>query len=185
MDDVSAALQFALGLDHEPADFGVVQMACRAVVVYVVTIIMVRLAQRRFLGRATAFDVILGIMLGSIVSRAVTGNAPLVPTLAAAAVLIVVHWVISWLSYRSHAFGIAVKGRSRVLIKDGDLDRAAMRATHISEHDLRESLRSVGLAGYDEVSEARLERSGLVSVIRAQPASEREPRRPAIHTGMD
>jgi uncharacterized membrane protein YcaP (DUF421 family) len=37
------------------------------------------------MGEATAFDVILGIMVGSIVSQAITGNAPLVPALAAIA----------------------------------------------------------------------------------------------------
>jgi hypothetical protein len=59
-------------------------MALRAVVVYVVTVIIVRLGKKRFMGKGTAFDVILGIMLGSIVSRAITGNAPFFPALAAA-----------------------------------------------------------------------------------------------------
>jgi uncharacterized membrane protein YcaP (DUF421 family) len=144
---------------------------------------MVRIAKKRFLGRATAFDVILGIMLGSIVSRAVTGNSPLGPTLAAAAVLIALHWVFSGLSFRSHRFGILVKGRSRVLIRDGTLDREAMQATHMTEHDLREDLRSAGCASYDEVAEARLERSGQVSVIRAEPSG--EPARTRRQSGMD
>jgi hypothetical protein len=60
------------------------QMALRAVVVYVVTVIIVRLGKKRFMGQGTAFDVILGIMLGSIVSRAITGNAPFFPALATA-----------------------------------------------------------------------------------------------------
>jgi hypothetical protein len=34
-------------------------------------------------GEATAFDMLLGIMVGSIVSRVITGNAPLGPALAA------------------------------------------------------------------------------------------------------
>jgi hypothetical protein len=40
---------------------------------------MVRFDKRAFMGKATALDVILGIMVGPIVSRAITGNAPLVP----------------------------------------------------------------------------------------------------------
>jgi hypothetical protein len=35
------------------------------------------------MGQGTAFGVILGTMLGSIVSRAITGNAPFLPALAA------------------------------------------------------------------------------------------------------
>jgi hypothetical protein len=43
------------------------------------------------MGEAPAFDMMLGIMVGSIVSRAITGNAPLVPALAATATLIALH----------------------------------------------------------------------------------------------
>jgi uncharacterized membrane protein YcaP (DUF421 family) len=46
------------------------------------------------MGKAPAFDMMLGIMVGSIVSRAITGNAPLVPTLAATATLIALHSVL-------------------------------------------------------------------------------------------
>src|SRR3954467_15198928 len=45
--------------------------------------------------RATAFDVILGIMLGSMVSRAIAGTAPFLPTLAASSTLLAVHWLFS------------------------------------------------------------------------------------------
>jgi hypothetical protein len=38
---------------------------------------MVRFDKRGFMGKATAFD----MMLGSIVSRAITGNAPMGPAL--------------------------------------------------------------------------------------------------------
>ena len=82
----------------------------RAVVVYVVTVLMVRLGKKRFMGQSTAFDVILGIMLGSVVSRAITGNAPFFPALSAAAVLLAMHWLFSALAFRSHLFGEAIKG---------------------------------------------------------------------------
>ena len=79
MDEVEALLASALGLGLEGERLGAAQMALRAVVVYVVTVAFARLGKKRFMGRATAFDVILGIMLGSIVSRAITGNAPFCP----------------------------------------------------------------------------------------------------------
>ena len=87
-------------------------MGLRAVLVYVVTVLMVRLAKKRFMGRASAFDVILGIMLGSIVSRAVTGNAPFLPTLVAAGALLVMHAVFSGIALRWHAFGGLIKSSS-------------------------------------------------------------------------
>ena len=169
MDGIEAALRWVLGLGTQSKELGIGQMALRAVVVYVVTVLMVRLGKKRFMGQSTAFDVILGIMLGSIVSRAVTGNAPFFPALVAASVLLAMHWLFSALAVRSHLFGRAIKGEPRVLVRDGALDREAMRRAHISEHDLREDLRGEGVSRLERVAEARLERSGRLSVIEAQP----------------
>lgn len=93
-----------MGLGLESKDINVLQTGLRAAIVYLVTVLIVRLAKKRFMGQATAFDVILGIMIGSIVSRAVTGNAPLLPTLAATAVLLGMHWLFSGIAMRWHGF---------------------------------------------------------------------------------
>jgi uncharacterized membrane protein YcaP (DUF421 family) len=162
-------VQAALGLGLESRDLGVVQMGLRAAIVFIVTLTVVRLGKKRFLGRATAFDVILSIMLGSIVSRGVTGNAPLVPTLGAAAVLMLMHWLFSAIALRWHGFGALVKGRPRLLVRDGQTEDHAMRAAHMTEHDLWEDLRGKSVSRLEEVAEARLERSGQLSVIKAKP----------------
>ena len=162
-------LQAALGTGLESKDMGVLQMGLRAAIVFVVTVAIVRLGKKRFLGRATAFDVILGIMLGSIVSRAVTGNAPLVPALGAAAVLMLMHWLFSAIALRWHGFGALVKGQPRLLVQDGRPRDDAMRASHMTEHDLWEDLRGKSVSSLAEVKEARLERSGQLSVIKAKP----------------
>ena len=168
MDQIEAALRFLLGLGLESKELTLGQMVVRAAVVYVVTVAVVRLAKKRFMGRATAFDVILGIMLGSVVSRAITGNAPLFPALAAAATLVGMHWVFSAIAVRWHGFGLAVKGQSRQLVRDGKADPEQLWTAHMTEHDLREDLRAQGVSGLEEVREARLERSGQVSVIKAK-----------------
>ncbi len=168
MDAVHDALREALGLGLESRDIGVWQMGLRAAIVYVVTVLMVRLAKKRFMGRATAFDVILGIMLGSIVSRAVTGNAPFLPALAATAVLIAMHWLFSSIALRWHGFGSVIKGSPRLLIRDGQVDGRALRTSHMTEHDLWEDLRGKSVSDLRQVAEARLERNGSLSVVRAK-----------------
>jgi uncharacterized membrane protein YcaP (DUF421 family) len=65
MDEIEGVLQLVLGLGLESKDINALQMGLRAVVVYVVTVLMVRLGKKRFMGRATAFDVILGIGLAN------------------------------------------------------------------------------------------------------------------------
>jgi uncharacterized membrane protein YcaP (DUF421 family) len=70
-----------LGIGLDIADVGPLQMALRTVVIYAFTLAIVRLGSKRFLSQATAFDAIVGIMLGSVMSRAINGSAPFVPTL--------------------------------------------------------------------------------------------------------
>ncbi|MBP2312582.1 DUF421 domain-containing protein [Azospirillum soli] len=170
MDEIAAVVRFALGLGLDGKELGLGQMVLRAVVVYVVTVAMVRLGKKRFMGKATAFDVILGIMLGSVVSRAITGNAPFVPALGAAAMLIALHAAISAIGCRFHGFGWLVKGDARLLVRDGTVDWAAMRRAHLTQRDLDEDLRRHGMTGVDQVTEARLERNGDISVIKAKSA---------------
>jgi uncharacterized membrane protein YcaP (DUF421 family) len=158
-----------LGVGLEARDINLWQMGLRAAVVYLVTLAIVRMAKKRFMGQATAFDVILGIMLGSIVSRAITGNAPLLPALGAAAVLVALHWLFSGIALRWHGFGHAIKGRSAILIQHGKVDAEAMRRSHMTEHDLWEDLRGKSVSEVGQVAEARLERSGQLSVITAKP----------------
>jgi uncharacterized membrane protein YcaP (DUF421 family) len=169
VDGIEGLLRLALGLGAEGKELTVAQVALRAVVVYVATVLVVRLGKKRFMGRSSAFDVILGIMLGSVVSRAITGNAPFVPALFAAAVLLGMHWLFSALAFRSHVFGKAIKGQPRLLVRGGEIDREAMRQAHMSERDLWEDLRGKSVASLAQVSEARLERSGRLSVIKARP----------------
>jgi uncharacterized membrane protein YcaP (DUF421 family) len=167
MGSVTQFFDGMLGLSASSAD-GVTtaQAGARAVVVYLVLILFVRLGKKRFFGKATAFDVVLVIMIGSLASRAVSGTAPFVATLAATFILIGVHWLISYFAESSPTFSFLIKGRDTRLIKDGRVDRKALRDAHMSPDDLAEDLRQHGIATHEEVKEAHLERSGRLSVIK-------------------
>lgn len=166
-------IQALLGLGIEVVDVSAVQMALRTILVSLFTLTIVRLGSKRFLAEPTAFDVIVGIMLGSIMSRAINGSAPFVPTLLSGVVLLGLHWIIAFLAYHIDWFGPIVKGNPVVLIKNGQVQQQAMRRTGLSTQDLEQAVRQTAqqtdLAG---VQSAYLERSGSISVIRKQP----EPR---------
>lgn len=168
MDGVLEAVGRLLGVERDVADVTSGQMALRTVVVYAFALLIIRLGSKRFLSQASAFDVIVAIMIGSIASRAINGSAPFVPTLASAAVLVAVHWLLAALANRIDWLGPIVKGRPTRLIVDGVFDRAAMRRAGLSEHDLEQALRSqAGLTDPARVRLATLERDGTISVLPA------------------
>lgn len=167
MDTTYRWLDTVLGLHaSRAAELGLGQTCARAFVVYLVLIAYVRFAKKRFLSEATAFDAILVITIGSLASRAISGNAPLGTTLAATLVLIAMHWVMSYVTQDWPALGALLKGNDTVLIRNGRIDRKALRAAHMAMDDLAEDLRQQGVDDPATVKEARLERSGKLSVVR-------------------
>lgn len=56
------------------------QMCVRAAVVFAYGVLAFRLTYRRFFGQSTDFDIVVAILIGSTLSRALTGNARLFPT---------------------------------------------------------------------------------------------------------
>jgi len=155
-----------MGLSLKSEQLGFGHMAARAVVMYVALIFVVRSAKKRFLSNATAFDFILTVMVGAVAGRAMTGGAPFFATLLGVMVLVGMHWSFSALAQRSRGFGNLVKGHSTLLVSHGKVDQDALSAAHMSMDDLREDLRDKGVRDPAEVDEARLERSGKLSVLK-------------------
>jgi uncharacterized membrane protein YcaP (DUF421 family) len=166
MDKASHYVELLLGLSAKPDDITFGQIALRAILVYSALIAFVRMGKKRSLGQATPFDAVLIILIGSIASRAVSGTTPFFTTLFAVAMLIFLHFLMSYLSCLSMSFGSLIKGHPTVLIRDGRVNRQALRAAHMSDDDLEEDLRKEGVGSPTEVGEARLERDGKLSVLR-------------------
>ena len=61
-----------------------------------------------------------------------------------------------------------IKGRPRVLVRDGRKDEEAMRTTHLTNIDLEEDLRRHGMTGIEGIAEARLERNGDISIVKSK-----------------
>jgi uncharacterized membrane protein YcaP (DUF421 family) len=165
VEDIAIWIGWTLGLDED--ELGIRHMVVRAIVVFAIAVVIVRLGEKRFISENTAFDVILGVMLGSVVSRAITGQSPFIPTLCAAFMLVGLHWLLAQIAFRSDRFGTLIKGNTRVLIRDGEVDWDAMSRSNLSQDDLLGALRlQASLSDWDMVREARPERNGQISVIR-------------------
>jgi uncharacterized membrane protein YcaP (DUF421 family) len=156
-----------LGLESHQLHFS--HMAWRAVVVFCVAVALARIADRRFMGRNACYDFMLGIILGSVLSRGVNGQAAFFPTLGASALLVIMHRLVGAVAYHSHWFSCLVKGQYRILVHDGRVDRDEMRRNHITIDDLEENLRMRGnVARVEDAAEARLERNGNISVVKRE-----------------
>ncbi len=159
-------LQAAFGWGLDPAHYNALQVTLRALVVYAAGLAIIRITNNRFLGKRAAFDIILGFILGSLLSRTINGSGPLFGSLAAVVVLMALHWLLTLTGFRFPAFGDVIKGRPLPLVRDGKVLPREMAQSHIGEEDLNEALRLHGkILRPEDVIEARIERSGDISVV--------------------
>ena len=155
-----------LGLGVEPKDLTFVQISLRGIIVFLATMIMVRLGHKRSLARKTPFDAVLLVILASVLARAINGSSAFFATLGGGVVLVLLHRLLAYLAFYSHGFGILVKGKADVIVCDGECDFPVMRRNHVSTHDLDEDMRlSAHTDDLSSIRVARVERSGDISFI--------------------
>ena len=160
-------LETLLGLSVEPKNLTFVQISLRGIIVFIAALAMVRLGHKRSLSHKTPFDAVLLVILASVLSRAINGSAAFLATLGGGVVLVLLHRLFAHLAYYSHGFGILVKGKPDIIVRDGECDFRMMRRNHISTHDLEEDLRlDAHLDDLSKVRLARVERSGNISFIK-------------------
>jgi uncharacterized membrane protein YcaP (DUF421 family) len=161
------ALNSLLGSGREATELTVLQVVLRAVVVFFISLAIVRIANKRFFARKTAFDYILGFILASMLARAINGSEQLGPTIAAGFTLALLHRGLGWLACWWPALSGVIKGHSQTLIEHGEVNKEELERHHIGEDDLAEELRLKGIESPAEAKRACLERSGEISVIKS------------------
>jgi uncharacterized membrane protein YcaP (DUF421 family) len=165
---IAGWLQFVFGGDRPIEPLHWHQVMARAVVVYVIGVLLVRAGKSRLIARLSPLDVLIGFILGSLLSRGITGHASISGTAASSAALVFVHWLFTWLACRYHWFGRFVKGNMDLVVEDGVVFEQALARHHLSRNDLEQQLRQNGISDVSDVHLAYKERSGEISVIRSK-----------------
>jgi uncharacterized membrane protein YcaP (DUF421 family) len=146
------------------------EVAARAALLYLAALIAVRVAKKRLLGKATPFDMILAVMIGSLFSRAINGSAPIGPSLVAGVTLIFMHRLFSYGSFHWRWLERLIKGKHMPLVVQGRINQENLRKAEVTESDLHEELRVRGkLDDVRQVALSCLERYGKISVLPQPP----------------
>src|SRR4051812_23589280 len=150
------------------SDLAWYQECARGVLIFVYGLALVRIAGRRIFGRWSALDIVVSIVIGSNLSRALTGNAQLWGTLAATTLLVALHWVLARLVASSPGFSRIIEGKAIELARHGAPAPSARERYAVSQADLDEALRQ---SGVDDIAAARtitLEPSGKITVLKRE-----------------
>lgn len=128
---------------------------------------MLRLSGKRTFWRSTAFDVVVKMMLGAVLSRAVVAASPFWGTLLAGLIIVGLHRLLAWASFHSEWVGRLVKGEATLLARQGQVLPDKLSQNRLSEKDLFEGLHEQGnLVALDQAEAVYLERDGSLSVVK-------------------
>jgi len=146
-----------------------VQMTTRAVLVFFAALALLRLSGPRTFGGSTAFDLVVKIMLGSVLSRAIVAASSFGGTLLAALAFVLLHRVLAWASYRYRWVDELVKGKVYLLAEHGQAKPEQLHQLNLNELDILEGLHENGnVAGLDKTEAVYLERDGSISVVKKE-----------------
>lgn len=145
------------------------EIAARSAVMFLVALLLIRLAGMRPFGKGEPFDQIISFLIGGILSRGVVGATPFIPTVVSMVVIILIHKIFSKLSIYNKWIGEKVKGEKVLVYRDGQFLKENMHKVNITEHDIEEDLRlEVQLGSLDKIKEAYMERTGKISFVKKE-----------------
>ncbi|MGA9795154.1 MAG: YetF domain-containing protein [Rhizomicrobium sp.] len=141
------------------------QECARAVLIFVYGLAMLRFSGKRTFARWPALDLVITIVIGSNLSRALTGSAPLPGTLAAVAIMVGLHLVTTFAASRSTWWSRLLEGAGTPLAQHGNVDERERCRAFISDEDMKEALRQAGVEKMEDNKLMTLETNGKISVI--------------------
>lgn len=140
---------------------------------YAALVIMLRVSGKRTLSKMNAFDFVVTVALGSTLATVLLSkDVPLVEGVVAFAVLLLVQFVITWLSVRSKTVSHLVKSTPRLLFHQGRFLEQAMKAERINEEEVLQAVRTSGFLSLERVAAVVLETDGSISVMPVSDQSE-------------
>lgn len=150
-------------------DLSVLQMGMRTILVFIICLIFIRMAGKRSFGMRMPLDNVITILLGAVLSRAIVGASPFVPTIISGGIIMFLYRLCSGLAVFSKRFGQAVKGDEQIIYKDGKLLKENMKRCMVTEKDVMEEMRiNSNLDSLDKVKTIYVERNGEISIVKKE-----------------
>ena len=139
----------------------------RAAVVYVVLMVLFRIAGKRSLAEITSFDLVLLLIISEAVQQALLDNDnSMTNALLLVSTLVGINILLSIVATRWKAFGKLVEDVPLVILRNGEPLRDRMRKERVDEEDIIEAARaSQGLERLDQIKFAILERTGHITIV--------------------
>jgi len=138
-----------------------------SIILFIVSLIVVRVMGRRTLAQLSPFDLIFVIIMGSAIAVPLEDDkikltSGIIPVL----IISVLNYLLSIIITKNRTIENFLQGPSRILVRDGEVLVENLKKERITIADLLVLLREKNVWNINEVEEATIEPNGKLSVIK-------------------
>lgn len=155
---------------------------------FAVLFVLTKLMGYRQISEMSFFDYVVGITIGSVAAEMATNiDTQWWRGIIAMAVYALFEILLPWISRKSIRARSFISGKPVVLIKNGQIDKNALKKAHLDINDLLSSARGQGYFSLSDIDGAIMETSGKVSFLPTPQMRQLNPKDfnfSPMHTGL-
>ena len=138
----------------------------RAIILYLVVLLVTRLMGKREIGQLQPFEFVSSLMIANLATIPISDvNVPITDGIIPMLGLLSIHLVIGFFNLKFAKFRMLVSGKPDILVSKGKVDEKALHRERMTYTELEERLREKDIFSLDDVDYVILETNGEVSVI--------------------
>jgi uncharacterized membrane protein YcaP (DUF421 family) len=143
---------------------GIFRTILVGILAYVTLVLFLRISGKRTLAKLNAFDLVVTVALGSTLSAILLQESvALAEGAVALGLLILMQYLVTFISVRSRGFAKAVRSEPTLLAHDGAFCDEAMKRERITQEEALCAVRSAGGQDIESVKYLVLESDGTIS----------------------
>jgi len=150
-------------------ELSALQMGARSIIIFIITLALLRISGRRSFGLRTPLDNIITIILGAVLSRAIVGASPFGAVVFSGLMIALLHRAVGWLTARNDKFAKTIEGNKIILFKEGRFIDYNLKRALVTEEHVMQGVRKTALTdNLDKIDRIYMERNGEISVIKKE-----------------
>ena len=142
-----------------------IELLARGATMYLALLVFLRVMPRRTAGELATMDLVFVVLIAEAAARAFGDYTAVADGLVVIASMMACNFVLNALSYHSRLAQRLVSAPPLQVIRDGVLLRRNMRREFLTEEELRDQLRRLGIEDPASVKAAYVEAEGKITAI--------------------
>ena len=138
----------------------------RVFIIYFVVLVFLRIMGKRQIGEMQPFELVITLIIADLATMPMSDSGiPLINGLLPLAVLVIIHFVLTFLSRKSIIVRTVISGSPVIVINPKGIDYQSIKQLNMTVDDLQESLRELGYFKLEQIEYAIIETNGKLSVL--------------------